>query len=241
MVQLSPVRSGVGSGEAARKVASFLYQDNTCEFCAEGLQTSCPHGGRYGFNGVGGGQAEAIRAAGARHLVKLPVSEDSAPLPGLLTLADVLCTGYHCAVKAGVGPRTTVTVIGDGAVGLSAVIAARMLGAEQIILMGGNKDRTGLGRDFGAAEIIAERGEEGVERVRQLTGSQGTWRRHSRTRLHGSTAARRGWTAPSSPDESSTAPSASTTHPTATVPWATGKRSRSSSSPDASRDGTSGP
>jgi threonine dehydrogenase-like Zn-dependent dehydrogenase len=156
-------------------VASFLYQDNTCEFCAEGLQTSCPHGGRYGFNGVGGGQAEAIRVPQAEGtLVKLPVSEDSALLPGLLTLADVLCTGYHCAVKAGVGPRTTVTVIGDGAVGLSAVIAARLLGAGQIILMGGNKDRTDLGRDFGAAEIIAERGEEGAERVRQLTGGHGT-------------------------------------------------------------------
>ena len=122
-------------------VASFLYQDNTCEFCAEGLQTACPHGGRYGFNGVGG-QAEAIRVPQAEGtLVKLPVSEDSALLPGLLTLADVLCTGYHCAVKAGAGPRTVVAVIGDGAVGLSAVIAAKRLGAEQIILLGGNKDR----------------------------------------------------------------------------------------------------
>jgi threonine dehydrogenase-like Zn-dependent dehydrogenase len=155
-------------------VASFLYQDNTCEFCAEGLQTACPHGGRYGFNGVGGGQAEAIRVPQAEGtLVKLPVSEDSAPLPGLLTLADVLCTGYHCAVKAGVGPRTVVAVIGDGAVGQSAVIAAKLLGAEQIILLGSNKDRTDLGRDFGATEVIAERGEEGVERVRQFTGSQG--------------------------------------------------------------------
>ena len=96
-----------------------------------------------GFNGVGGGQAEAIRVPQAQGtLVKLPVGEDSTLLPGLLTLADALCTGYHCAVKAGVGPRTTVTVIGDGAVGLSAVIAARLLGAGQIILMGGNKDLT---------------------------------------------------------------------------------------------------
>jgi threonine dehydrogenase-like Zn-dependent dehydrogenase len=164
---------GLKRGDLA--VASFVYQDNTCEFCAEGLQTSCPHGGRYGFNGVGGGQADAIRVPQAQGtLVKLPVSEDSALLPGLLTLADVLCTGHHCAVKAGIGPRTTVTVIGDGAVGLSAVIAAKRLGAEQIILMGNNKKRTDLGRDFGATEIIAERGEEGAERVRQLTGGQGT-------------------------------------------------------------------
>lgn len=155
-------------------VASFLYQDNTCQFCAEGLQTACPHGGRYGFNGVGGGQAEAIRVPQAQGtLVKLPVSEDSALLPGLLTLADVLCTGYHCAVKAGAGSRTTVAVIGDGAVGLSAVIAAKLLGAEQIILLGSNKGRTDLGRDFGATEVIAERGEEAADRVRQLTGSQG--------------------------------------------------------------------
>lgn len=170
---VGPAVGGLKRGDLV--VASFLYQDNTCEFCAEGLQTSCPHGGRYGFNGVGGGQAEAIRVPQAEGtLVKLPVSEDSVLLPGLLTLADVLCTGYHCAVKAGVGPRTTVTVIGDGAVGLSAVIAAKLLDAEQIILMGGNKDRTDLGRDFGATGVITERGEEGVERVRQLTSGQGT-------------------------------------------------------------------
>jgi threonine dehydrogenase-like Zn-dependent dehydrogenase len=170
---IGPAVGGLKRGDLV--VASFLYQDNTCEFCAEGLQTSCPHGGRYGFNGVGGGQAEAIRVPQAQGtLVKLPVSEDSALLPGLLTLADVLCTGYHCAVKAGVGPRTTVTVIGDGAVGLSAVIAAKLLGAGQIILMGGNKDRTNLGRDFGATEAITERGEQGAEHVRQLTGGHGT-------------------------------------------------------------------
>jgi len=86
----------------------------------------------------------------------------------------VLCTGHHAAVKAGVGPRTTVTVIGDGAVGLSAVLAAKRLGAEQILLMGRHKDRTDLGREFGATDVIAERGEEGIERVRELTGGDGT-------------------------------------------------------------------
>jgi len=156
-------------------VASFTYQDNTCEYCAENLQISCPHGGRYGFNGVGGGQAEAIRVPQAQGtLVKLPVAEDSALLPGLLTLADVLCTGHHCAVKAEIGPGATVAVIGDGAVGLSAVIAAQRLGAEQIILMGNNKERTDLGREFGATDVVAERGEEGVERVRELTGGRGS-------------------------------------------------------------------
>jgi threonine dehydrogenase-like Zn-dependent dehydrogenase len=107
-------------------------------------------------------------------LVKLPVAQDSALLASLLTLSDVFGTGHHCAVRAGVNPRTSVTVIGDGAVGLLAVLAARRLGAERIILMGRHKDRTDLGRDFGATEVVAERGEEGIEKVRELTGGDGT-------------------------------------------------------------------
>jgi len=86
----------------------------------------------------------------------------------------VFCTGHHCAVKAGVGPRMSVTVIGDGAVGLSAVLAAKRLGAERILLMGRHKQRTDLGREFGATDVIAERGEEGIERARELTGGDGT-------------------------------------------------------------------
>jgi threonine dehydrogenase-like Zn-dependent dehydrogenase len=95
-------------------------------------------------------------------------------LPSLLTLSDVYPTGHHCAVTAGVGPRTTVTVIGDGAVGLSAVLAARRLGAERIIVMGRHKDRTDLSREFGATDVVPERGDEGVERVKELTGGDGT-------------------------------------------------------------------
>jgi threonine dehydrogenase-like Zn-dependent dehydrogenase len=156
-------------------VAPFVWADNTCDFCSEGLQTSCRHGGLWGRDGVDGGQGEAVRVPQAQGtLVKLPVGEDSALLPSLLTLSDVFPTGHHCAVKAGVNPRTTVTVIGDGAVGLSAVLAARRLGAERIILMGRHKDRTDLGREFGATDVVAERGEEGVERVRELTGGDGT-------------------------------------------------------------------
>src|SRR6185295_7213860 len=101
-------------------------------------------------------------------LVKLPVAVDSTLLPSLLTLSDVLPTGHHCAVRAGVSPRTTVTVIGDGAVGLCAVLAAKRLGAEQIILMGRHKDRTDLGREFGVTDVVAARGDEGVERVLEL-------------------------------------------------------------------------
>jgi threonine dehydrogenase-like Zn-dependent dehydrogenase len=155
-------------------VAPFVWSDNTCDFCAEGLQTSCRNGGGWDSK-TGGGQGEAVRAPQAEGtLVKLPVAEDSALLPSLLTLSDVFCTGHHAAVCAGVNERTTVTVIGDGAVGLSAVLAAKRLGAEQIILMGRHQDRTDLGRTFGATDVVEERGDEGIERVRELTGGDGT-------------------------------------------------------------------
>jgi threonine dehydrogenase-like Zn-dependent dehydrogenase len=153
-------------------VASFAFQDNTCDFCREGVQTACRHGGFFNT-----AQAEFVRvplAAGT--LVKLPVAEDSPLLPSLLTLADVYGTGYHAATRADVNPRTTVTVIGDGAVGLLAVLSARQLGAERIILMGRHKTRTDLGREFGATEVVAERGQEGIERVRALAGGDGTHR-----------------------------------------------------------------
>ena len=120
-------------------------------------------------------KGEAVRVPQAQGtLVKLPVNEDSALLASLLSLSDVFPTGHHCAVTAGVNPRTTVTVIGDGAVGLCAVLAAKRLGAEQIILMGRHTDRTDLGREFGATDVVAERGDEGVARVRELTGGDGT-------------------------------------------------------------------
>jgi threonine dehydrogenase-like Zn-dependent dehydrogenase len=108
-----------------------------------------------GPDGVDGGQGEAVRVPQAQGtLVKLPVAEDSALLPSLLTLSDVFCTGHHCAVTAGVAPVRRSRSIGDGAVGLCAVLAARRLGAERIILMGRHKDRTDLGRDFGATDVV---------------------------------------------------------------------------------------
>jgi threonine dehydrogenase-like Zn-dependent dehydrogenase len=165
--------SGLRSGDLV--VAPFVWADNTCDFCSEGLQTSCRHGGMWARDGVDGGQGEAVRVPQAQGtLVKLPVGQDSALLQSLLSLTDVFPTGHHCAVTAGVGPRTSVTVIGDGAVGLSAVLAAKRLGAERIILMGRHKDRTDLGRKFGATDVVAERGDEGVERVFELTDGDGT-------------------------------------------------------------------
>lgn len=156
-------------------VAPFLWADGTCDFCQEGQYVSCRHGGGWGDPETGGGQGELVRSPFAdATLVKLPVDENSGLLPSLLTLSDVFSTGHHCAVTAGVGPRTSVTVIGDGAVGLCAVLAARRLGAEQIILMGRHQDRTDIGRGFGATDVVAERDDEGVERVRELTGGDGT-------------------------------------------------------------------
>jgi threonine dehydrogenase-like Zn-dependent dehydrogenase len=165
--------AGLASGDVV--VAPFVWADNTCDFCREGLHTSCRHGGGWGVRGVDGGQGEAVRVPQAQGtLVALPVGEDDALLPSLLTLSDVFPTGHHCAVTARVSERTSVTVIGDGAVGLCAVLAARRLGAEQVILMGRHRERTDLGREFGATDVVAERGEEGVARVRELTGGDGT-------------------------------------------------------------------
>ncbi|WP_433260677.1 zinc-binding dehydrogenase [Actinosynnema sp. CS-041913] len=158
-------------------IAPFAFADNTCEYCADRLHTSCPHGGVFGMDGVDGGQAEAVRVPQAPGtLVKAPVGEDSALLSSLLTLADVYATGHHAATTAAVTPRTSVTVIGDGAVGLSAVLAARRLGAERITLMSRHADRGRLGLEFGATDVVVERGEEGVARVRELTGGHGTHR-----------------------------------------------------------------
>jgi threonine dehydrogenase-like Zn-dependent dehydrogenase len=151
-------------------IAPFAFFDNTCEFCREGRTTNCLHGGFFST-----AQAEAVRVPQADGtLVKAPVGEDSALLPSLLTLSDVLITGHHAAVTAGVNARTSVTVIGDGAVGLLAVLAAKRLGAEQIVLMGRHKTRTDLGREFGATDVVAERGDDGIANVRELTGGHGT-------------------------------------------------------------------
>jgi threonine dehydrogenase-like Zn-dependent dehydrogenase len=156
-------------------VAPMVWADNTCDFCTEGLQSSCRHGGRWGAPGVDAGQGEAVRVPQARGtLVKVPVAEDSALMPSLLTLSDVFCTGHHGAVTARVQPGHSVTVVGDGAVGLCAVLAAKRLGADRIILMGRHSDRTDLGRDFGATDVVAERGDEGVDKVRVLTRGDGT-------------------------------------------------------------------
>ncbi len=170
----------VGSAVATLKkgdlvVAPFAYSDGTCQFCRAGLHTSCEHGGFWDGLPTQGGQTEAVRVPLADGtLYRLPVAADSALVPSLLTLSDVYGTGYHAAVAGGVTAGSSVTVVGDGAVGLLAVLSAKQLGAERIILMGRHASRTDLGRDFGATDVVAERGEEGIEKVRDLTGGFGT-------------------------------------------------------------------
>src|SRR3989441_2088771 len=155
-------------------VMPFAYSDGTCVFCREGLHTSCIHGGFFGTVDVPGAQAEAVRVPQADGtLFVLPVGADDALMPSLLTLSDVMGTGHHAAVVAKVGPGKLVAVVGDGAVGLCGVIAARRLGAEQIIILGRHPDRIALARSFGATDVVSERDEEAVERVRELSGGLG--------------------------------------------------------------------
>ena len=155
-------------------VAPFVWSDGTCVFCQEGLQTSCLHGGGWGSPGVDAGQGEAVRVPQADGtLVVLPTGRDDALLPSLLTLSDVMGTGHHAALAARVAPGKTVAVVGDGAVGLCGVIAAKRLGAERIIALGRHPDRIALAREFGATDVVSERGEEAIARVKDLTGGLG--------------------------------------------------------------------
>ena len=156
-------------------VMPFAFSDGSCMFCDEGLHTSCVHGGFFGNgSGIGGAQAEALRIPQADGtLFPLNVGEDDALMPSLLTLSDVMGTGHHAAVTAKVRAGGRVAVVGDGAVGLCGVIAAKRLGAEQIIILGRHDDRIALAKEFGATDVVSERGEEAVERVRGLTGGFG--------------------------------------------------------------------
>jgi len=155
-------------------IMPFAFSDGTCVFCHDGLQTSCVHGGFFGTTEVAGAQAEAVRIPLADGtLFPVQVDKDDELMPSLLTLSDVMGTGHHAAVSAKVGPGKIVAVVGDGAVGLCGVIAARRLGAQQIIILGRHADRIALAREFGATDVVSGRGDEAVERVRALTGGLG--------------------------------------------------------------------
>jgi threonine dehydrogenase-like Zn-dependent dehydrogenase len=162
-----------------RVIAPFFYTDGTCKYCQQGFHVSCTHGGVPGggtWSGLwgmnDGGLGEAIRVPYADGtLVKLPASVegDTGLLKALLPLTDVMTCGYHAAVIAGVTSGSTVVVIGDGAVGLSGVLAAKYLGAERIIMMGHRPQRLEVARQFGVTDIITSRGDEAIHEVVERT------------------------------------------------------------------------
>ena len=156
-------------------VAPFTFSDGTCPHCLAGWPSNCANGGSFGNHGVDGGQGEAVRVPFAdATLVKVSGSRhDEATMRSLLALSDVMCTGHHAAVSGGVRPGMTVAVVGDGAVGLCAVIAAKRLGAERIIALSRNPARQALAREFGATDILAERGDGAAEAVMAMTDGIG--------------------------------------------------------------------
>ncbi|GLI00535.1 zinc-dependent alcohol dehydrogenase family protein [Phytohabitans aurantiacus] len=150
-------------------VGSFFASDNVCEICRAGYQTSCVH-----REGVSGAQAQYMRVPHADGtLVATPELPADDLVPSFLAASDVLGTGWFAAVAAHAGPGKTVAVVGDGAVGLLGVLAARQLGAERIIAMSRHESRQKLALDFGATDIVTERGDEGVARIKDLTGGLG--------------------------------------------------------------------
>jgi threonine dehydrogenase-like Zn-dependent dehydrogenase len=152
-------------------IGSFFASDNTCEICRSGFQSACIHSE---YVGAGGAQAEYLRVplADGTLVATREVPGDEL-LPGLLAASDVLGTGWFGAVAANVGPGMTVAVVGDGAVGLMGVLAAKELGAERIIAMSRHSSRQQLAKEFGATDIVTERGDDGVERIKELTGGLG--------------------------------------------------------------------
>ncbi|MDF6102459.1 zinc-dependent alcohol dehydrogenase family protein [Gordonia hongkongensis] len=152
-------------------VGSFFASDNTCQICRAGYQSRCVHAEPMGALGTQAEYARIPHADGT--LVPTPGQPDADLIPSLLAASDVLGTGWFGAVAAEVGPGKTVAVVGDGAVGLLGLLAAKQLGAERIIAMSRHADRQALARDFGATDIVAERGDEGVARIKELTDGLG--------------------------------------------------------------------
>jgi threonine dehydrogenase-like Zn-dependent dehydrogenase len=174
------VGSGVtGLAEGDFVIAPFVISDGTCPECRNGITTSCRHGQGWGAKDQDGrqndgGQGQYVRVPFADGtLIKTPSLPDEKQIPALLTLSDVLGTGHHAALAARVGPGKTVAVIGDGAVGLSAVLASVRLGAERVIAFSSHTDRQEVATRFGANDIVSERGDDGAAAARDLLGDQG--------------------------------------------------------------------
>jgi threonine dehydrogenase-like Zn-dependent dehydrogenase len=152
-------------------VGSFFASDNTCEICRAGYHSSCIHRQPGAPTGAQAEYARIPLADGT--LVATPGLPPEDLIPSLLSASDVLGTGWFGAVAAKAGPGKTVAVVGDGAVGLLAVLAAKQLGAERIIAMSRHESRQRLAREFGATDIVPERGDEGAARIKELTGGLG--------------------------------------------------------------------
>lgn len=170
------VVEAIGSEVATVKVGdfvvgSFFASDNTCEICRAGYQSHCVHRVLMGLIGTQSDRARIPLADGT--LVATPAQPDADLIPSLLAASDVLGTGWFAAVAAEAGPGKTVAVVGDGAVGLLAVLAAKQLGAQRIIAFSRHADRQKLAREFGATDIIEERGDDGVAKLKDLTNGLG--------------------------------------------------------------------
>ena len=152
-------------------VGSFWASDNTCEICAAGYQSHCVHRTLMGTIGTQATHARVPLADGT--LVKTPGTPDADLIPSLMAASDVLGTGWYAAWAASAGPRKTIAVVGDGAVGLMGILAAKQLGAERIIVSSRHADRQDLARFFGATDIVEDRGHEFIAKVKELTGGHG--------------------------------------------------------------------
>jgi len=164
---------GIAVGDLV--IAPFIFSDMSCSHCLNGSTLSCVQGGNFGNGEIDGGQGEIVRVplAGTT-LVPVPGAGHSDDmLKSLLTLSDVMATGHHAAVSAGVTRGDTVVVVGDGAVGLSAVLASRRLGAERVIALSRHPERQKLALEFGATELVEERGEAATQAVLELTAGIG--------------------------------------------------------------------
>ena len=168
--------SGLKPGDHV--IAPFAYSDNTCAHCRRGVQTSCVNGGFWATvkpeGQIDGGQGQYVRSPQAEGtLVKIPAGTDEKLAPALLTLSDVMGTGHHAARGANVTPGATVAVVGDGAVGLCGVLAARRLGAERVVLLGRHDGRWAVAQGFGATDRVTARGQDAIEAVKELTSGIG--------------------------------------------------------------------
>jgi threonine dehydrogenase-like Zn-dependent dehydrogenase len=169
---VGPQVSDIAKGDLV--IAPFAYSDGSCPHCRHGITSACANGGFFPMNGDGG-QGEAVRVPLAdTTLVRVPGNGHSDQvMRSLLTLSDVMATGHHAAMSAGVKPGDAVAVVGDGAVGLCGILAARRLGADRIIALSRNPERQMLAREFGATDILAERGDAAVEAVKEMTRGVG--------------------------------------------------------------------